>query len=182
MKKQSFVRLQLSDQFRDKINEIGGKVENVVEQIAQVGLTFILEIPDDQEEYVQDLAFMTWIKNPKFQKYYKINDQLLAEIKKADEFHEYVIAERAKEKAKLELKTEIMDDQVIVRLILDGVYPFYSKKIDGFIYIVGDNNKVTGTKNKKEFDARWKRELLYLGYGQLSEQQKSEITKYGIPL
>jgi hypothetical protein len=178
------VRYQLSQQFREKIQEVGLVVYKIIEQISQVLLLFIIDVPDDKQEYINDLAFMTHIRNPEFQKYYSLTDEVLEEIKKADEFQEFCQNEnkRALEFEKIQKDLADMDDQVIVRLILDGCYPFYSRKVNRFIYLIDKDNHIIGTSLRDEFEEKWTRQLIYLGAGQLSDEQKRQIKKHHIAL
>lgn len=78
------VRLAFMDQFREKITREGCKVINVIELIRCQVILFIVDVPFEKEELIIDLAFMTFIKNPEFQKYYSITPELLIQIEKDD--------------------------------------------------------------------------------------------------
>jgi len=65
------VKYYLHSAFRAKAESIAGvKVVNVVEMKTCEVMTYILECLEEHKENVCDLAFMTWITNPIFQKYY----------------------------------------------------------------------------------------------------------------
>jgi len=83
------VRLALMNEFREKAIFEGCKVVNVIELIRNAVILFILEIPDGKEELITDFAFMTFIKNPKFQKYYELTDKVLDQINKDEKQYEF---------------------------------------------------------------------------------------------
>jgi len=78
----------LSFKFRELVERNRDcKVINVIETKCMEVLTYIITCPDEKRELISDMAFMTWIKNPKFQKYFEetaefkiIAAQYLAEI------------------------------------------------------------------------------------------------------
>lgn len=63
------VKYQLSGEFRSLVESIQGcRVLNVVEIKSCEILQFVIECPTEKQNTVVDYAFMTWIKNPVFQK------------------------------------------------------------------------------------------------------------------
>lgn len=74
---------------------------------------------------------------------------------------------------------EVLDEQVVVRLILSGVYPFMDKH-GRFKYLILEPGKITGTKQYDNFKKHFTRELVYLGEGQLSEEQKKQLDRFGM--
>ena len=57
--------------FRENIDALPNcKVVNVI-AVNPMLMIYIIEAAPSMEEKIQDYAFMTWIKNPLFQKYYK---------------------------------------------------------------------------------------------------------------
>lgn len=72
-----------------------------------------------------------------------------------------------------------MDDQVVVRLILSGVYPFYNT-YGKFLYLLDEKGTITGTKQADNFNKHFDRVIYFLGEGQLSDDQKAELDKYGM--
>ncbi len=65
------VKYQLAQRFRSLVELIPEcKVVNVVEVSNCKILQYIIHCPKEQENLIVDYAFMTWIKNPVFQKYY----------------------------------------------------------------------------------------------------------------
>ena len=64
------INYALHSNFRQRLSEIGIKVLNTVEVVNSKVLMYIIDCPKELESDVTDLAFMTWIKNPVFQKYY----------------------------------------------------------------------------------------------------------------
>ncbi len=65
------VRYELSSEFVSKVNaEPGCKVRNVIEILTCKMLEYWIDCPKEKENQITDYAFMTWIKNPVFQKYY----------------------------------------------------------------------------------------------------------------
>ena len=99
------VKYELSNEFIQKVNSEGCKIEKVIELLNCKMLEYWINCPKEKEELITDFAFMTWIKNPVFQKYYYgskafedisekyINDRLSEEnIKKCDAaYHSYGI-------------------------------------------------------------------------------------------
>jgi hypothetical protein len=65
-----FVNHKMADQFVEKANGASCKILNVSEWISNELLEYIIECPETKTEYILELAFMTFISNPKFQKYY----------------------------------------------------------------------------------------------------------------
>lgn len=66
-----FVNYNLSSDFVDKVNSEGnGYIKNVFEYISGELLQYWIECPPNKVEIIQEYAFMTFIKNPKFQKHY----------------------------------------------------------------------------------------------------------------
>jgi hypothetical protein len=66
-----FVNSKLYSDFKSLVNQIEGcNVSNSLEMSIDL-LQVIIECPIEHQEKVQELAFMTWIKNPEFQKYYQ---------------------------------------------------------------------------------------------------------------
>lgn len=65
------VKFELSAEFVSKVNsEEGCKVQNVFEILSCKMLEYWIDCPKEKENLITDYAFMTWIKNPVFQKYY----------------------------------------------------------------------------------------------------------------
>jgi hypothetical protein len=57
--------------FRELVEQIKDcKVRNVIEIKTCEVLEYWIDCPEEQEEKITDMAFMTWITNPEFQKYY----------------------------------------------------------------------------------------------------------------
>lgn len=167
------VGYHLSQQFRDKAVEEGCVVYKVVELKSCVLLHYILIVPEGKEDLIDDMAFMTHIYNPEFQKYYVLTEEIISEMSSR--------RGREEEQSK-SIKTEQMDDQTVARLILQGFYPFYSNKLQRFIYFINEDGKLLGTTNDAEYRNKWCREIYYLGAGQLSPKQIDELRKYKIPL
>ena len=165
------VQYHLAGQFLSKALAEGCKQVNVIEQITCNVLLYVLDVPDGKEELISDLAFMTHIKNPKFQKYYTLTPELLAAMERDFEIH--VSSRMEKEEPKIaNIQTEAMDDQVLVRLILAGQYPFRSKDGTRWMYLYNDKIKrYFGSKDPDTFNKYWTREIYYLGEGQLSDNQ-----------
>lgn len=69
------VRYELSSDFLDKVTgETGCKIANVVELISNTMLQYWVDCPKEKEEIIVEYGFMTWIRNPVFQKYYKASE------------------------------------------------------------------------------------------------------------
>lgn len=67
----AFVKFSRAEQFIEKVNaELNCKIIKVSEWISNELLEYIIECPETKQEYIAELAFMTFISNPKFQKYY----------------------------------------------------------------------------------------------------------------
>ncbi len=76
------VNYELMDEFRSKVlAEEDCRIKNVIEMITCKVIQYIIECPKEKEKMILDWGFMTFIKNPKFQKYYldSKNFQLIAE-------------------------------------------------------------------------------------------------------
>lgn len=84
------VKYELSSEFVSKVNsEKDCKVQKVIEILNCKMLQYWIDCPKEKERLITDYAFMTWIKNPVFQKYYH-------GTKAFDEIAEQYIAERLK--------------------------------------------------------------------------------------
>lgn len=46
------------------------KITKVIEVLTCKVIQYWIECPKEKEELIRDYAFMTWIRNPKFQKHY----------------------------------------------------------------------------------------------------------------
>jgi len=88
------VKYELSADFVSKVNsEKDCKVQKVIEILNCKMLEYWIDCPKEKESLITDYAFMTWIKNPVFQKYYhgtrafeEIAEQYIAErLNKEDE-------------------------------------------------------------------------------------------------
>lgn len=65
------VNYNLSSEFVQKVNsEKDCKIEKVIEILTCKVLQYWIICPKEKEAEISDYAFMTWIKNPVFQKYY----------------------------------------------------------------------------------------------------------------
>lgn len=65
------VKYELSGEFASKVNsEPGCKVTKVIEVLTCKMLQYWIDCPIDKHRIITSYAFMTWIKNPVFQKYY----------------------------------------------------------------------------------------------------------------
>jgi len=65
------VRYALAFEFRALVEQLQCcKIKNVIEIKSCELLQYWIECPKEKENEVTDMAFMTWIKNPVFQKYY----------------------------------------------------------------------------------------------------------------
>ena len=64
------VNYDLSNEFRQKVISENCKIENVLEISSGFVIGFVINCPKEKEDLITDFAFMTWIRNPEFQKYY----------------------------------------------------------------------------------------------------------------
>lgn len=65
------VKYALAFEFRALVEQIPDcKIKNVIEIKSGELLQYLIGCPQEKENQIVDLAFMTWIKNPVFQKYY----------------------------------------------------------------------------------------------------------------
>jgi hypothetical protein len=64
------VKYELSNEFVQKVNSEGCKIEKVIELLNCKMLEYWINCSKEKEELITNFAFMTWIKNPVFQKYY----------------------------------------------------------------------------------------------------------------
>ena len=64
------VILDISAECRWLIEKAGGKIINTVGTLDPNIILLIVEYPPELEAQIADYAFMTWISNPAFQKYY----------------------------------------------------------------------------------------------------------------
>lgn len=65
------VKYELSSEFVSMVNsETGCEVQKVIEILNCKVLEYWIDCPKEKENLITDYAFMTWIKNPVFQKYY----------------------------------------------------------------------------------------------------------------
>lgn len=83
------VRYALRCEFRRLVEGEGCKIVNVIETISRQVITYIIDVPDDKVKIVEDYAFMTFITNEAFQKYYKITPALLENIRQDNEAYEF---------------------------------------------------------------------------------------------
>ena len=74
------VRFGLHNEFRRLVSACEGcKVINVIELLTCKMLEYWVECPEEKKELITEFAFMTWIKNPEFQKHY-LNDPSFIKI------------------------------------------------------------------------------------------------------
>ena len=65
------VQYDLAARFRQDVEAIPDcRVRKVIELITCKLLLYWIDCPDDKIELITDMAFMTFITNPEFQKYY----------------------------------------------------------------------------------------------------------------
>ena len=65
------VKYHLAFEFRKLVERIKDcNINNVIEIKSGELLQYWIECPKEKENEITDMAFMTWIKNPVFQKYY----------------------------------------------------------------------------------------------------------------
>ena len=65
------VKYALAFEFRALVEQMQDcKIKNVIEIKSCELLQYWIECPKEKENEITDMAFMTWIKNPVFQKYY----------------------------------------------------------------------------------------------------------------
>ena len=65
------VKYALAFEFRALVEKMQDcKIKNVIEIKSGELLQYWIECPKEKENDITDMAFMTWIKNPVFQKYY----------------------------------------------------------------------------------------------------------------
>lgn len=65
------VKFELMNEFALKVGaEEDCKVVKVIELLTCKMIEYWIECPVEKDEKITEWAFMTWIKNPKFQKYY----------------------------------------------------------------------------------------------------------------
>lgn len=64
------VKYDLASEFRSLVESEGCKIRNVIEIQSGKLIQYWIDCPKEKENLVTDMAFMTWIKNPVFQKYY----------------------------------------------------------------------------------------------------------------
>jgi hypothetical protein len=86
---QLMVKYELSWEFRSLVESMQDcRIVKVIEYKTCELLQYWIDCPDSVSEKIVDMAFMTFIKNPEFQKYYRetnafklIAEQYLKEIK-----------------------------------------------------------------------------------------------------
>jgi hypothetical protein len=83
------VRHALMGQFLSLAQQEGCTQQKVIEIICRQMIQYWLIVPEGKEELIHDMAFMTWIKNPVFQKYYDLNEKVIQQIREDDEAHEW---------------------------------------------------------------------------------------------
>ena len=67
-------------------------------------------------------------------------------------------------------------DQVLIRLILSGMYPIRTGN-GGWLYFITEKGEYVGTCKDSDFKEHWKDVLYYRGEGQLTEEELSEVRK-----
>jgi hypothetical protein len=73
------VKYELASEFSLKVNsEPGCKTNKVIELVNCKVLQYWIDCPKEKEDLISDYAFMTWIKNPVFQKYYHESEKFKA--------------------------------------------------------------------------------------------------------
>ncbi len=67
-----YVNYELSTKFRALVERMENcKIFKVVEIKSCKVLLYIIFCPEDKASEITEMAFMTWVKNPEYQKYYK---------------------------------------------------------------------------------------------------------------
>lgn len=112
------VKYDLSADFVTKVNsEKGCSIKNVIEISSCNILEYWIDCPKEKENLITDFAFMTWIRNPCFQKYY-------SDSKAFEKISDKYISEREQEEKKnSDLTAELINENKMLRksLIL-GLY------------------------------------------------------------
>lgn len=73
------VKYELANDFRRLVEKTNPcKVEKVTELVSYSVLQYWIICPKELEAIITDYAFMTWIKNPVFQKYYHETQAFIA--------------------------------------------------------------------------------------------------------
>lgn len=80
---------------------------------------------------------------------------------------------------KEEKELERLNDQVVCRLILDGIYPFYTTS-GTFKYLIGKGNNIIGTGKKDDFEKHFNGVIHYKGEGRLNAEELAQCKKYGV--
>jgi len=66
------IKYDLAADFRNLISNIEGcEIVKVIELESDFLLQYWIKSKEEDVEKISDMAFMTWIKNPEFQKYYQ---------------------------------------------------------------------------------------------------------------
>ena len=74
------------------------------------------------------------------------------------------------------IHTGQIGEQVVIRLVISGMYPMRTKS-GKWIYFINEAGEYIGTHNPDDFKFYWKDQMFYLGEGQLSEEELVEVRK-----
>jgi hypothetical protein len=68
-------------------------------------------------------------------------------------------------------------DQVLIRLVMSGMYPIRRQNGKGWIYFITEKGEYVGTCKDADFNEHWKETLYFRGEGQLTEEELKEVRK-----
>jgi len=122
------VNYELSTEFVSMVHsEKDCKVQKVIEILNCKVLEYWIECPKEKENIISDYAFMTWIKNPVFQKYYQ-------DSKAFKEIAEKYLSEKEPKNIEKDLEIERLKqaNAILRSALILGLYH------DGWAYENGD--------------------------------------------
>jgi hypothetical protein len=78
-----------------------------------------------------------------------------------------------------DIGAETIDEQLLVRLIMYGIYPLYNHQTKKFNYLKNEHGFYFGTCKTENFNKHWHTAITYLPDGMLNEQQLRALDKIG---
>lgn len=71
-------------------------------------------------------------------------------------------------------------EQVVIRLILAGIYPFYIKKTNQFTYLIDKRDKIIGTTNSKNFADYYPNVMYYRPEMHFNDEEREQFIRFKI--
>ncbi len=72
------------------------------------------------------------------------------------------------------IESDSICEQVLIRLILSGMYPI-RRKSGGWMYFISEKGHYIGTPKDNDFNAYWEDVMYFKGEGQMSNEEREKV-------